>query len=62
MSRVKKSVGQPRDGDQRACYAILEDEVLRWHRVEYDYEQTAAKILRATGLPDGNGERLRKGR
>lgn len=55
------AVGQPRDGDPRACYATLESDVLRWHRVEYDIDMTAAKILRATGLPDGSGERLRRG-
>lgn len=56
------SVGQPRDGDPRACYVTVEGEVIRWHRVEYDTEMTAAKILRASGLPDSNGDRLRDGR
>jgi diadenosine tetraphosphatase ApaH/serine/threonine PP2A family protein phosphatase len=34
------SVGQPRDGDPRACYAVLEDERVTWHRVEYDFRLT----------------------
>jgi predicted phosphodiesterase len=42
------SVGQPRDGDSRACYAILEDHQVTWHRVAYDFRITQDKI-RATG-------------
>ena len=26
------SVGQPRDGDRRACYVVLEDDVVRFRR------------------------------
>jgi len=43
------STGQPRDGDPRACYAVLEDEQVTWHRVTYDYRATMQKIL-DTGL------------
>ena len=32
------SVGQPRDGDPRACYTILEDERLFFRRVDYPFE------------------------
>lgn len=39
-----RAVGQPRDGDVRAGYAILEDGVLRQYRVEYDL----AGLLRDT--------------
>ena len=56
------SVGQPRDGDPSACYAIL-DTVrgeLTYHRVPYDLETTGEKI-RAAGLPWTLAERLRKG-
>lgn len=42
------SVGQPRDGDNRACYTILEEDAVTWHRVPYDYRTTMAKIV-ATG-------------
>jgi predicted phosphodiesterase len=38
------SVGQPRDRDTRACYVVVNDDVVRWRRVPYDYEFTAAKI------------------
>lgn len=34
------SVGQPRDGDWRCSYAVLEDHQLTFHRVEYDVDQT----------------------
>ncbi|MAE46543.1 MAG: phosphoesterase [Planctomycetes bacterium] len=43
------SVGQPRDGDNRACYLVLEDDAVTWYRVPYDYRSTMAKI-NATGV------------
>jgi diadenosine tetraphosphatase ApaH/serine/threonine PP2A family protein phosphatase len=43
------STGQPRDGDNRACYAILEEHQVTWCRVEYDFRITQDKILK-TGL------------
>jgi putative phosphoesterase len=58
------SVGQPRDGDRRAAYAVLtvdgasiEVELLR---VEYDFERAASKI-RGAGLPASHAERLATG-
>ena len=41
------SVGQPRDGDPRASYAILDTESLavEHHRVEYPVEKTQAKMM-----------------
>lgn len=33
------SVGQPRDNDPRAAYAIIENETITLHRVEYDVEK-----------------------
>lgn len=46
------SVGQPRDGDARASYALLdpEEKVLEYHRVTYPVEVTQEKMKRA-GLP-----------
>ncbi len=46
------SVGQPRDHDPRAAYAILDDEARTWEvrRVEYPIEQTQAR-MREIGLP-----------
>lgn len=56
------SVGQPRDLDPRAAYAILDTEArsLTLHRVMYDVEAAAAKISN-TGLPDSFATALRKG-
>jgi predicted phosphodiesterase len=56
------SVGQPRDGDPRAAYAIYDTESrwLRFRRVAYNIELTAAKIRKA-GLPDVLGMRLFRG-
>src|SRR5215208_3069731 len=34
------SVGQPRDGDPRACYVLLDSDTIRFRRVEYDRENT----------------------
>ena len=57
------SVGQPRDGDSRAAYAILDLETLavEERRVEYDVD-AMVDAVRAAGLPEGSGTRLRKGR
>ena len=57
------SVGQPRDGDPRAAYAVY-DTVARTvthHRVHYDIERTQAKMT-AAGLPDSLAARLSFGR
>lgn len=45
------SVGQSRDGDPRASYAIIEDFKVDLKRVEYPVEETVASVL-ASGLPD----------
>jgi diadenosine tetraphosphatase ApaH/serine/threonine PP2A family protein phosphatase len=56
------SVGQPRDRDPRAGFALYDDETatVTVHRVAYPVETTRAKILRA-GLPAVLGDRLRIG-
>lgn len=53
------SVGQPRDGDPRASYAVLDTEknVFSVRRVEYDIGRVAKKISEA-GLPLFLAERL----
>jgi diadenosine tetraphosphatase ApaH/serine/threonine PP2A family protein phosphatase len=56
------SVGQPRDGDWRACYVLLDDRAIRYRRVEYDVEQTVRKIRAVAALDDFLAERLRQGR
>jgi diadenosine tetraphosphatase ApaH/serine/threonine PP2A family protein phosphatase len=57
------SVGQPRDGDPRASYMVIDTATSRatWHRVPYDVE-TAASRIRAAGLPDRLASRLAVGR
>lgn len=56
-------VGQPRDGDPRASYAIYDSEgmVIRLYRVAYDIATTQAKMLKC-GLPVGLISRLSYGR
>ena len=56
------SVGQPRDGNPKACYAVLEDNVVRFRRVEYPFEKTIAKIYDIPDLDNFLGDRLRDGR
>jgi len=56
------SVGQPRDGDPRACYVTLEDEVVSFHRVEYPCEKTAEKIYAIDELENSLGDRIQKGK
>ena len=53
------SVGQPRDGDPRAAYLILDTDALTvtWHRVGYDIATVQAAI-RAAGLPRRLADRL----
>ena len=57
------SVGQPRDGDWRACYVIfdLEHQMVVFRRVDYDIAETQRKIL-AAGLPPMLAERIQEGR
>jgi diadenosine tetraphosphatase ApaH/serine/threonine PP2A family protein phosphatase len=38
------SVGQPRDGDPRAAYAILDDNKVELKRIDYPVEETVARI------------------
>ncbi len=65
------SVGQPRDGDARAAYAVIEDGQVEFRRVDYDIDRTihhmeesgidedvirqARMILRSGGNPATNG-------
>ena len=55
-------LGQPRDGDPRACYALLDTETgrLDFRRIQYDIEKTQAKMQTA-GLPRFLIERLQRG-
>jgi putative phosphoesterase len=57
------SVGQPRDGDPDAAYAVvdLDADTVELHRVRYDVEAVIEAIEDA-GLPERIGSRLSEGR
>ena len=57
------SVGQPRDGDPRAAYALYDPKAreVTFRRLEYDVEAAQQRIL-AAGLPARLAERLAIGR
>lgn len=60
---IPGSVGQPRDGNPAACYALYDDEqdILTFQRVPYDHEEAAQRIIQA-GLPEMMAHRLHHGR
>jgi len=60
---VVGSLGQPRDGNPEACFAVFEPgaEVLTFHRVPYDHFSAAEKVRRA-GLPEELANRLITGK
>ena len=53
------SVGQPRDGDPRASYLMLDTDAwtASFHRVEYPIDEAAEAIIDA-GLPRELADRL----
>jgi diadenosine tetraphosphatase ApaH/serine/threonine PP2A family protein phosphatase len=57
------SVGQPRDGDPRAAYAIVDTKLRRveLYRTRYAVEDAQTKVVKA-GLPDVLAQRLAVGR
>ena len=56
------SVGQPRDGDPRAAYLVLDLDAQRasFRRIEYDIERTQRE-MREAGLPELLAVRLALG-
>ena len=60
---VLGSVGQPRDGNPAASFAMLDTETteITYCRVPYDFETAAARI-RENGLPLWLADRLSVGR
>ncbi len=54
------SVGQPRDGDPRACYLIISEESIEMRRVKYNIEEVYERIIEV-GLPEFLAERLLRG-
>lgn len=59
------SIGKPKDGDPRACYAMLQEDdgmvSVTFHRVAYDLAQVTDAI-RQSGLPDAFATMLEAGR
>jgi len=60
---VVGSLGQPRDGNPAACFAVFEPESqsLTFHRTPYDHFTAAEKVRRA-GLPEELANRLLTGK
>ena len=56
------AVGQPRDGDSRACYVLFDGARIWFRRVVYDVEVTIRKIYAIEALDNFFGDRLRAGR
>jgi len=56
------SVGQPRDGDRRASYVVLEDGKVRFKRVEYDVRTTMERFRQCPELPEYLARRLEEGK
>jgi diadenosine tetraphosphatase ApaH/serine/threonine PP2A family protein phosphatase len=59
---IPGSVGQPRDGNPAACWALFDkgECSLTFHRTPYDHDRAADKVL-AAGLPAYLAQRLRDG-
>ena len=55
------SVGQPRDGDPRASFAVVDGRRVEIHRVPYDFRRTQAKVM-AAGLHPALAKRLARGK
>jgi len=56
------SVGQPRDRDPRASYAILHDDRVEFVRLEYDIHKVISRIKAIPDLHEFHGLRLLEGR
>jgi len=56
------SVGQPRDGNNRACYVVFDGKTAVFRRVAYDVDVAASRIYAVPDLDDGLGDRLYEGR
>ena len=56
------SVGQPRDGDPRSCYVIIEDDTLQFVRIEYPIQEVVSQIYAIEDLDNFLGDRLLEGK
>ena len=63
MGHETGSIGQPRDNDPRAAFALYDtgDNSITFYRIPYDIRAAQKKILVA-GLPDRLADRLAEGR
>ncbi len=56
------SVGQPRNGDPRSSYVVLDNNTVYFKRVDYDFGKTCQKIYDTPDLDNFLGDRLGDGR
>lgn len=56
------SVGQPRDGDSRASYAIINGDQIHFQRTEYDISLAQEKIANDPDIENIHADRLSQGR
>ena len=56
------SVGQPRDGDWRPSYVVLDDESIEFRRIEYDVQRTLRRFRECPTLPEYLARRLQEGK
>lgn len=58
------SVGQPRDGNNKLGFAVVDNESMdvKQYRLEYDIDSVVEKVTNSTTLPDKNGKRLYSGK
>jgi predicted phosphodiesterase len=56
------SVGQPRDGDWRASYVLVDDEDVHFRRVDYDLQRTIRRFHECPQLPEYLARRLEEGK
>jgi predicted phosphodiesterase len=55
------SVGQPKDGDPRACYLEIQKNEMFWQRVEYNVQAVVDKVKANSRLAPAHGARLLRG-
>jgi diadenosine tetraphosphatase ApaH/serine/threonine PP2A family protein phosphatase len=56
------SVGQPRNNDPRSSYVTVDGDLVEFHRVPYEIDETVSKIYGVPELDNFLGDRLREGR
>ncbi len=56
------SVGQPRDGDNRACYVLFEGRRVVYRRVQYNFRETMKNMERVGPISKEAADRLEFGR